>query len=381
MPEQHITLKGQVPPQGDLGQNWSDAVRLLGRAFLESTKDSAVGSLLRLTRLGVPKSQKPLEEEVQDYVLDAVTPLGGIFAGQQALKAPLGSLKKAKKMWKAGSMPKKVSEETGWITGASIDDTKSRWEIDDSKAVFTKGAMENLQGLLQARKLYLQTISAMQRKYGNIVKDRTNIRQLLNKTNDQEYKRFLSVESGLQEAKDKLGGGTVGNILHHPELFDNYPALREIRVNPVTDGGGAYSDTSRSLDLGITESLHDPMDSLLHELQHGVQHIEGFPKGGSPSMFAADPTVQASISKKIEELANKIKTNPELNTLANRKRLARLNHILDEMEEKNQTAYQKYLNLAGEYESRKVTERRYLSPKERVKRLPWDGENRYLEVR
>lgn len=89
----------------------------------------------------------------------------------------------------------------------------------------------------------------------------------------------------------------VSDILKHPELFEQYPSLREATVEMGSDrkeGGASYSEDSNKVMLGksVVDGLRaGSMASkgvLLHELQHGVQAVEDFARGGNPDQFMTD---------------------------------------------------------------------------------------------
>lgn len=72
--------------------------------------------------------------------------------------------------------------------------------------------------------------------------------------------------------------------LDYPELFAAYPALRSMPVILQHLSGylGMYSPAERA--IYIHRNLDDPQQFrsiLLHEVQHAIQHIEGFARGGT----------------------------------------------------------------------------------------------------
>jgi predicted RNA methylase len=80
-------------------------------------------------------------------------------------------------------------------------------------------------------------------------------------------------------------GKTVGEVLDHPTLFDNYPGLADIgivwRSDLPANVLGGYSEGEHAFHLNGNRTLQEIHSTLLHELQHGVQVIEGFARGGS----------------------------------------------------------------------------------------------------
>jgi hypothetical protein len=96
---------------------------------------------------------------------------------------------------------------------------------------------------------------------------------------------------------------TIGDLLDHPELFNAYPELKNIpteKVSGMMFGTEAYYDPKSNIVglKGLNQYMMDKVDkqlvdttsSLLHELQHAVQTIEGFPRGGNTREFMKKST-------------------------------------------------------------------------------------------
>ena len=85
------------------------------------------------------------------------------------------------------------------------------------------------------------------------------------------------------------GGMRLADVLDYPELYEAYPELSSVTVRYATmdnaRGRALYGDgeheilINRNLE-GEWQSIHS---ILLHEIQHHIQNIEGFAKGGNPS--------------------------------------------------------------------------------------------------
>lgn len=71
-------------------------------------------------------------------------------------------------------------------------------------------------------------------------------------------------------------------ILDFPELYKQYPEIKDLRVARINEFGGAFYDSGRNY-IAVADQLNNQQfqSSLLHEIQHWVQHKEGFPTGGS----------------------------------------------------------------------------------------------------
>ncbi len=82
----------------------------------------------------------------------------------------------------------------------------------------------------------------------------------------------------------KDNGRKLGDILDYPELFDAYPELKEMKVDGgETQANGSFSPSTRTISLN--KSLFADPDklrsTLLHEIQHAIQDIEGFAAGSN----------------------------------------------------------------------------------------------------
>ncbi len=110
----------------------------------------------------------------------------------------------------------------------------------------------------------------------------------------------------------------LSEVLDYPELFDAYPDLKNVRVmvtDKLGDGNlGGYSHNDNI--IVISERSRDKRTVLMHEIQHVVQRIEGFAKGGGRSAFESDfirkirsPRERAAIA--LSMLWDKVENSPE----------------------------------------------------------------------
>lgn len=129
--------------------------------------------------------------------------------------------------------------------------------------------------------------------------------------------------------------------VEHKELLEAYPQLEKLladtlpRVNPtLRDPKGAYVNSKTRGEYIEAEApgFHSLKKTTAHELQHAIQQIEDFAKGGSPQMFAPE-------SKQILKTMGKY-LEPDQAVKADKL-----------------TPFQAYRKLAGEAESRAVEKR------------------------
>lgn len=106
---------------------------------------------------------------------------------------------------------------------------------------------------------------------------------------DLKIKREETLPDGTTYAKSefslKFHDGALGEYVDAPELFEAYPELRNIRlaVRPeeMSDTGLSYGyfDKSRNMIVVYSDVSHAE-ELLVHEVQHAIQALEGFPGGG-----------------------------------------------------------------------------------------------------
>ena len=135
---------------------------------------------------------------------------------------------------------------------------------------------------------------------------------------------------------------TLGDILHHPALFDEMPELRTVPVI-LTDNQnlGVVQDSRIEIDPEyVAKNYPDPDGAitgiLLHETQHIIQHQMGFSYGGSVQSMDKAITMAIMRSSGIEQYANATQYTP----------------------------FEIYERLAGEVEARVVQDFRGYSPEE-----------------
>jgi hypothetical protein len=186
------------------------------------------------------------------------------FAGESARTAPRLQCQYAQKALSAGIDPEVLRQETGWFQGA---EGRWRFEISDHEAKV---------------------------RYGESTSSNPDV--------------YIDWSD---EAEHREKGVPLGNVLDHPALFAAYPELKSYRVKvlPPEVMGGAlagFDEDERTVKMVDPYSLPlkkpgvDPVLSvILHELQHSVQSIEGFARGGNVERIRRDAGAQ------VQSLANR----------------------------------------------------------------------------
>lgn len=191
-------------------------------------------------------------------------------------------------------------------------------------------------------------------------------------------------------------GVPLDSILDHPDLFHAYPELRNVTVKGpdfgmmVSLGGikGSYETATNTIRLNNGDPS-DVLSTLMHEVQHRIQDIEGWGQGGNPQMFLPKNFNEefAKVQLPLKETEGKLRSagvnvSALEDTLTNLKRdeivplqgyelenykKAESSGLLEEyaarhdawapMENQRADALASYYNLAGEIEARSVQER------------------------
>jgi len=133
----------------------------------------------------------------------------------------------------------------------------------------------------------------------------------------------------------------LGKILKDNELFKTYPELRDTELvlysfsNPEGTTGrytGNFETPNIALwgvDYSKPELTNEQKSTLIHEIQHAIQDIEGFARGGSSSKFLnLDNPLFAKYNSKDNQKAVK-RYNELYNSLEYRKELSESNKLFE----------------------------------------------------
>lgn len=280
----------------------------------------------------------------------------------------MDNLKVAEKMERGKKDAKAIKLATGWERGA---DGKWRYEMPDAKIK----DMKDIGG-------------------GNIVK------------------RFDD---------DMLwNDGKLADVIDAPGLFEAYPQLKDVRIDTdeiMNDmpSNGVYNAKTNTITIHADELKY--MNSILnHEIQHAIQYIEGFAKGGSPEQMekefkaAQDEWKARAYAHELEEKAKEMggeynqsevekalveeyKDLDMSDELPDKEtRIKGFNYFargyadrsmddaikrfrLNESTRSDFDSYKEYLKLAGEVESRNVEKRLGMTDEERRNSLAEETED------
>jgi len=280
----------------------------------------------------------PITPEIKQKALREGMPMF-MVAGEKAIGADRGALAKAYKKLEKGADKNKVRKETGWLKGA---EGSWKFEIDDSKAKIFRGTKKTIE-------------------------------------------EFLSAPGGQSKT-------VLSQILDHPELYKAYPEIAKIPIEitvsaiPKSMRKGAGNSGSFSVakiagqkltadTIKINAENVDIKTTIFHEIQHAIQEIEGFAKGGTPETA---PTVDMDKIRDIRKKKHQLYIDPY--RIMNKKaggwvvqeyeeKALKEWEILtaqeDELLSKQLQPYEAYKRLAGEIEARDTSARAELTPAQR----------------
>jgi hypothetical protein len=246
----------------------------------------------------------------------------GMFAGLKSSTADLGAHQTAQAMEAAGKSPEEILKATGWFKGA---DDGWRYEISDAGA---------------------------------------------------------KLKAPIGDIPEGSKEHTLGNMYEHPELFKAYPELANKRLANLgsSEKSGLLGERDPEY-IGLASDLNNPLNILAHELQHDVQHKEGFEIGSSPYAMNRDilmrdqshryNTLAAAHKGAMEHYHSLPEGSPERDSIRQmigsiREEQRRVNAMsLDDL------AIEKYKQLMGETEARNTEGRLTMDSANRLRTPPW----------
>lgn len=241
---------------------------------------------------------------------------------------------------------------------------------------------------------------------------------------DANIKDTIDLGKGISKKRfeeDMLwNSGRLGNVIEAPELFKAYPQLKDIHIETdsiVNDmpSNGEFNANSNRITIHAYRLKY--LNSILnHEIQHAIQHIEGFATGGTPEHvekeFDAAKTewrarayaheleetakelggeynlteVENALGKKYKELGMedllpdkeiRIKgANYFARGYADRSMDEAIKRFhLDESTRSDFNSYVEYMRIAGEVEARNVSARLGMTTEERRRTLALETED------
>lgn len=167
---------------------------------------------------------------------------------------------------------KKIKMATGWERGA---DGKWRYEVEDFEV--------DPEGL--ARKNMLWSNLSWGKEY-DMLSDKLLDGVELTEEESSRFDELTEKANDLRKSYQANDKRYLDDYIKDDRLFKAYPELKQIRVElynaPTSNTGATYYENQNLIRVNESALNHEDFRSILaHEVQHAVQAIEGFARGGN----------------------------------------------------------------------------------------------------
>ena len=207
------------------------------------------------------------------------------FVGQQGAAAldkaeeattRLDNLGVAREMERQQKDAKAIKLATGWERGS---DGKWRYEVQDFD-VDVNGT---------ARRNHLNERLPWGKEYDALL-DKVFDGETLTEAENARLEELMSLSEELQNSYEELETRYLDDYVKDRSIFDAYPELKQVRVemfnDPTSGVGATWYNESKLIRINEAKLENNSLQSLLaHEVQHAIQHIEGFAMGGNSTTY------------------------------------------------------------------------------------------------
>ena len=207
------------------------------------------------------------------------------FVGQQGAAAldkaeeattRLDNLGVAREMERQEKDAKAIKLATGWERGG---DGKWRYEMQDFD-VDVNGT---------ARRNHLNERLPWGKEYDALL-DKVFDGETLTEAENARLDELMSLSEELQNSYEELETRYLDDYVKDRSLFDAYPELKQVCVemfnDPTSGVGATWYNESKLIRINEVKLENNSLQSLLaHEVQHAIQHIEGFAMGGNSTTY------------------------------------------------------------------------------------------------
>lgn len=183
-----------------------------------------------------------------------------LYLGTESKTANISKLNKAKEMEEGGASSESIRKTTGWFKSY---DGKWRYEISDKDIQYSRdGKFTNNPQLKRKNELFNKFLM------GTITSEEMN-----------EYSNLNSNRA--------LKPVFLSDFVKHDKLFKSYPQLKEVTLSIDSDMAnkekGFYDNGLKEIHINSKLTGAEAVKTILHEVQHAIQHIEKFATGANGS--------------------------------------------------------------------------------------------------
>lgn len=183
-----------------------------------------------------------------------------LYLGTESKTANISKLNKAKEMEEGGASSESIRKTTGWFKSY---DGKWRYEISDKDIQYSRdGKFTNDPQLKRKNELFNKFLM------GTITSEEMTEYSNLN-SNRAVKPVFLS------------------DFVKHDKLFKSYPQLKDVTLSIDSDMSskemGFYDNGLKEIHIDSKLTGDEAVKTILHEVQHAIQHIEKFATGANGS--------------------------------------------------------------------------------------------------
>ena len=167
----------------------------------------------------------------------------------------------------------------------------------------------------------------------------------------------------------------LSDILDNPALYEAYPDLADMKVEfkPLDKNRNGYYD-GKGIVINSGKGQAQNASTLIHEIQHAIQHREGFAQGGNSKSFEEGlDEIEAKLTVLKGDFDNLIRSSKGEHLLRRLYiatkalgKMLQINYLNAKKDIIEYDAYQRYRKLAGEVEARNVQARHAMSRHERA---------------
>lgn len=343
------------------------------------------GVVKELTKLGVKVRQS---NDLYRFIGE--TGARNLDAAEEATTR-LDNLSVAREMETAGKDAKSIKMATGWERGA---DGKWRYETADFEYHPRGDARRN--DKYKESEWYKEL---------NVLEEKLFNGETLT---DGETKRFDELSARVNAIRDNDRNTEriyLDDYVEDNELFKAYPELKQTKIDfvdlPNKGYSAIYDEEENRITVNQAKSIDDK-SAIVHEVQHAIQHIEGFAQGSNVDNYNSVPTSENVINDIIDATDGHIldgggfdntpegifnalnrKTtygtilrdySSELDDIANKYGYETIFDLVNDID-KFKSRVEMYLSEAGEVEARNVEARINMTPEQRRQSLASETED------